>query len=332
METNNIVISSRIRLARSLKNYPFSNNTNLEKANDVLVKAFNAINNVGNFNTYRLKNLSQLALEEMLEDHLISSQLIENSDISGVAISDDKTVSIMVNEEDHLREQCLLSGSDLKRAYDIINDIDNELNISLNFDYDKNFGYLTACPTNVGTGIRASVMMFLPGICLTNNFEEMVNAVSKLGICVRGAYGEGSQANGYVFQISNQFSLGKTEDEIIQLVESTVLKICDLEKKARNNLMANNENKLTDDVFRAYGVLSNCYLIGSNEACEYLSKLKLGVALNIINLKNPEIIDELLKNISACKINGMSGANLSAIERDKSRAQYLGRVLKNMRI
>ncbi len=332
METNNIVISSRIRLARSLKNYPFSNNTNLEKANDVLVKAFNAINNVGNFNTYRLKNLSQLALEEMLEDHLISSQLIENSDISGVAISDDKTVSIMVNEEDHLREQCLLSGLDLKRAYDIINDIDNELNISLNFDYDKNFGYLTACPTNVGTGIRASVMMFLPGICLTNNFEEMVNAVSKLGICVRGAYGEGSQANGYVFQISNQFSLGKTEDEIIQLVESTVLKICDLEKKARNNLMANNENKLTDDVFRAYGVLSNCYLIGSNEACEYLSKLKLGVALNIINLKNPEIIDELLKNISACKINGMSGANLSAIERDKSRAQYLGRVLKNMRI
>ena len=332
METNNIVISSRIRLARSLKNYPFSNNTNLEKANDVLVKAFNAINNVGNFNTYRLKNLSQLALEEMLEDHLISSQLIENSDISGVAISDDKTVSIMVNEEDHLREQCLLSGLDLKRAYDIINDIDNELNISLNFDYDKNFGYLTACPTNVGTGIRASVMMFLPGICLTNNFEEMVNAVSKLGICVRGAYGEGSQANGYVFQISNQFSLGKTEDEIIQLVESTVLKICDLEKKARNNLMANNENKLTDDVFRAYGVLSNCYLIGSNEACEYLSKLKLGVALNIINLKNPEIIDELVKNISACKINGMSGANLSAIERDKSRAQYLGRVLKNMRI
>ena len=297
-----------------------------------MVKAFNAINNVGNFNTYRLKNLSQLALEEMLEDHLISSQLIENSDISGVAISDDKTVSIMVNEEDHLREQCLLSGLDLKRAYDIINDIDNELNISLNFDYDKNFGYLTACPTNVGTGIRASVMMFLPGICLTNNFEEMVNAVSKLGICVRGAYGEGSQANGYVFQISNQFSLGKTEDEIIQLVESTVLKICDLEKKARNNLMANNENKLTDDVFRAYGVLSNCYLIGSNEACEYLSKLKLGVALNIINLKNPEIIDELLKNISACKINGMSGANLSAIERDKSRAQYLGRVLKNMRI
>ena len=332
METNNIVISSRIRLARSLKNYPFSNNTNLEKANDVLVKEFNDINTVGNFNTYRLKNLSQLALEEMLEDHLISSQLIENSDISGVAISDDKTVSIMVNEEDHLREQCLLSGLDLKRAYDIINDIDNELNISLNFDYDKNFGYLTACPTNVGTGIRASVMMFLPGICLTNNFEEMVNAVSKLGICVRGAYGEGSQANGYVFQISNQFSLGKTEDEIIQLVESTVLKICDLEKKARNNLMANNENKLTDDVFRAYGVLSNCYLIGSNEACEYLSKLKLGVALNIINLKNPEIIDELLKNISACKINGMSGANLSAIERDKSRAQYLGRVLKNMRI
>lgn len=332
METNNIVISSRIRLARSLKDYPFSNNTDLTKANEVLVKAFNAISGVGNFNTYKLKNLSQFAMEEMLEDHLISSQLIENSDISGVAISDDKTVSIMVNEEDHLREQCLLSGLELKRAYDIINDIDNELGLNLNFAYDKKFGYLTACPTNVGTGIRASVMMFLPGICLTNNFEEMVNAVSKLGICVRGAYGEGSQANGYVFQVSNQFSLGKTEDEIIQLVESTVLKICDLETKARKNLMLNNENKLIDDVLRAYGVLSNCYMIGSTEACEHLSKLKLGVALNIITLKNPEVIDELLKNISACKISNMAGAELNATERDKHRAQYLGRVLKNLRI
>lgn len=329
---DNIVISSRIRLARSLNGEKFSNNTTLQESKQVLSRVFEAIGEVGNFNTYKLKNLSKFAMEEMLEDHLISSGLIENSDISGVAISEDKTVSIMVNEEDHLREQCLISGLNLKRAYDIINDIDNELNNILNFAFDKKFGYLTACPTNVGTGIRASVMMFLPGICLTNNFEEMVNAVSKLGICVRGAYGEGSQANGYVFQISNQYSLGKTEDEIIQLVESTALKICDIETKARKNLLINNEDKLTDEVYRAFGVLSCCYTIGSEEACEKLSKLKLGVALNIIALKNPEVIDELLKNISACKICSMASSDLGAEQRDKFRAQYLGRILKNLKV
>ena len=244
METNNIVLSSRIRLARNLEDYPFSNNTDLYKANEVLTQVINAISYVGDFNTYKLKHLSSVVMEQMLEDHLISSVLIENSDISGVALSSDKTVSIMINEEDHLREQCILNGLELKRAYDIINDIDNELNTNLNFAFDKHYGYLTSCPTNVGTGIRASVMMFLPGICLTNNFEEMVGAFSKLGICVRGAYGEGSQANGYVFQISNQYSLGKTEDEIIQLVESTVLKICNLELKARQNLLLNNKELL----------------------------------------------------------------------------------------
>lgn len=332
MKSNDIVVSSRIRLARNLNDYPFSNNTNLEQAEVVMGKAFNAITSVGNFNNYKLKNLSKFTIDEMLEDHLISAELIENSDISGVCISNDKTVSIMVNEEDHLREQCILKGLDLKRAYDIINDIDTELNSSLNFAFDKTYGYLTACPTNVGTGIRASVMMFLPGICLTNNFEEMVNAVSKLGICVRGAYGEGSQANGYMFQISNQFTLGKTEEEIIQLVESTVLKICDLEEKARNNLLITNEYKLTNDVLRAYGILSNCYLISSTEACELLSKLKLGVALNIITLKSNDVIDEMLNNISACKINNLSGSELNDVERDKFRAEYLGRILKNLRI
>ena len=332
METNNIVLSSRIRLARNLEDYPFSNNTDLYKANEVLTQVINAISYVGDFNTYKLKNLSSVVMEQMLEDHLNSSVLIDNSDISGVALSSDKTVSIMINEEDHLRELCILNGLELKRSYDIINDIDNELNANLNFAFDKHYGYLTSCPTNVGTGIRASVMMFLPGICLTNNFEEMVGAVSKLGICVRGAYGEGSQANGYVFQISNQYSLGKTEDEIIQLVESTVLKICNLELKARQNLLLNNKEKLTDEVYRAYGVLSNCYCISSVEACELLSKLKLGCSLNIINIKNPEVIDELLNNISACKINNLVNAQLSDIERDKFRAEYLGRILKNMRI
>lgn len=329
---NNIVISSRIRLARNLADQPFTNNTDLESSNKVLTCVFNALQEISNFNLYKCKNVKNEILEDMLEDHLISGELINNSDISGVAISQDNTVSIMVNEEDHLRQQCMLKGLNLKQAYDIISDIDTELATSVNFAYDNKLGFLTACPTNVGTGLRASVMMFLPGICLTNNLQEMISAVSKFGVCVRGAYGEGSSANGYMFQISNQFSLGKTEEEIVQLVESTALKICDLENKARTILLETNKTTLTDEVLRAYGVLSNCYKISTNEAIDLLSKVKLGLDLNLINLKETKLIDDLLNNVSPIKLNRLSNKVLAEPERDLFRAEYIGRVLKNNRI
>ena len=332
MNNNDIIISSRVRLARNLSEQPFTTNTNIEKANNVLTSAFNALSEVSNFNLYKCKNLKSDAMEEMLEDHLISGELINNSDISGVAISQDNTVSIMINEEDHLREQCMLDGLNLKRAYDIISDIDMELMTSLNFAYDIQLGFLIASPTNVGTGLRASVMMFLPGIVLTNNLSDMVSTVSKLGLCVRGAYGEGSSASGYVFQISNQLTLGKTEEEIVQLVESTALKICDLENKARQLLLERNKDNLADEVLRSYGILSNCYKISTSEAMELLSKVKLGCALKLINLKQPEVVDELIKNITPVKINKLSNKNLTETERDLFRAEYIGRVLKNNRI
>lgn len=329
---NNIIVGSRIRIARNLKNQPFCNNTDLDNANNVLTSVFNALSDISNFNLYKCKNLKPEMLEELLEDHLISSELINNSDISGVAISADNSVAIMVNEEDHIREQCFLDGLNLKRAYDIISDIDQELSTSLNFAYDEELGFLTACPTNVGTGLRASVMMFLPGITLTNNVQEMVNAVSSFGLCVRGAYGEGSSANGYLFQISNQFSLGKTEEEIVQLVESTALKICDLEIRARKLLIDKNQDLLTDEVLRAYGVLANCHKISTAEATELLSKVKLGADVDLIKLKDEAVISELLKNISPIKINKLSQKALTETERDKFRAEYIGRVIKNNRI
>ena len=329
---NNIIVSSRIRLARNLSNQPFTSNTDLEKANNVLTTVFNALSDVSNFNFYKCKNIKPEVLEEMLEDHLISSELINNSDISGVAISADNTVAIMVNEEDHIREQCFLPGLNLKRAYDIISDIDQELCQSLNYAYSDSLGFLTACPTNVGTGLRASVMMFLPGISLTNNVQEMVNAVSNFGLCVRGAYGEGTSANGYLFQISNQFSLGKTEEEIVQLVESTALKICDLEIRARKLLLDNNKDALTDEILRAYGILGNCYKISTSEATELLSKVKLGADTEIIVLKDENVISELINNISPIKLNKLSNKVLTESERDKFRAEYIGRVIKNNRI
>lgn len=330
--SNDIIVSSRIRLARNLANKPFSNNTSLEIGDNVLNCVFNALSDISNFNFYRCKNLKNNIMEDMLEDHIISSELINNSDIAGVAISEDNSVSIMVNEEDHIREQCFLEGLNLKRAYDIISDIDTELIESLDIAYDDKLGFLTACPSNVGTGLRASVMMFLPGIVLTNNVQELIDAVSRYGICVRGCYGEGSNANGYLFQISNQFSLGKTEEEIVQLVESTALKIVDLEENARQMLLNTKKEELTDEILRDFGVLSNCYKISTNEAVEKLSKVKMGCAMGLITLDDTKIIDELINNMSPVKINKLSNMELSYNERDIYRANYLGKMLKDSRI
>ena len=326
-----IVVTSRIRLARNLKNYNFPHRLSDDKAYEVLNLVFNACDNIGTFNNYKVTNLKEDVLVEMLQDRLVSQKLINNIK-SGVCISNDNSVSVMVNEEDVLREQCTIKGLSLKKAYDIINDIDNELSVYLEFAYDDKLGFLTACPTNIGTGLRASVMLFLPGLSLTKNIEQVINTVSKMGISVRGAYGEGTSASGYLYQVSNQQTLGKTEQEIIQSVESTVLKICELEKKAREQLLELNEIELKDDILRAYGILTSCYKITSSESIELLSKVKLGVSLNIITLKDDNVIDELLNTVNAVKINKISEKKLSAVERDIFRAQYLNRILKNAKI
>lgn len=332
MNNDTIIVTSRIRLARNIEHYPFVQNLSEEQASEILNLVFNACDQIGSFSCYPLKNLKDEVLVEQMEDHIISENLIQNAKIAGVCVSSDNAVSIMVNEEDHLREQCTLKGLSLKRAYDIINDIDTELGLNLNFSFEPSLGYLTACPTNVGTGIRASVMLFLPALSMTNNMEQVINTVSKLGISVRGTYGEGSAAKGYMFQVSNQYTLGKTETEIIQNVESTVLKICDLEQKAREQLLQANASELKDEVLRAYGILSNSYQLSSQESLELLSKVKLGLSLNILQLNKPAVIDDLINSISPVKMNKLSNKNLNEYERDIARAQYVNRVLKNTRI
>lgn len=332
MTDDYIVVASRVRLARNLEDYKFPHMQSKSKAEEVINLVFNACDSIGNFNNYKLKNLKDNVLQTYLIEHKISKDAIKNAERSGVSISSDNSVSIMINEEDMLREQCMLKGLSLKKAYDIINDIDNELSLTLPFAYDEKLGYLTACPTNVGTGIRASVMMFLPALTMTHNMEQVINTVSKMGISVRGTFGEGSSQKGYLFQISNQNSLGKTELEIIQNVESTVLKIIDLEKRARKQLLSLNDVELKNDILRAYGILANSYKISETESIELLSKVKLGLSLGIINLQSKDIIDDLLDSVNDVKINTMSAKVLNDKERDVFRANYLNRILKNERI
>lgn len=332
MNYNDIIVTSRIRLARNVSDYAFVQNLSKDKASQIINLVFNACDSIGNFTNYRLDSLKSDVLTEFKEDHLISQKLIDNVNISAVCVSSDGAVSVMVNEEDHLREQCTLSGLSLKRAYDILSEIDAELGFNIKFSYDKSLGYLTACPTNLGSGMRVSVMLFLPALTMTGNMEQVINTVSKLGISVRGTFGEGSVEKGYLFQISNQHTLGKTEEDILQNVESTVLKICELEQKAREQLLEFGGVALKDEILRAFGALSHAYSMTSNEAIKLLSKVKLGISLNVIKLKNPEIINDLLGSVSPVKINKVSNKNLNQQERDEFRAQYLSRVLKNTRI
>lgn len=327
---DNIIISSRVRLARNLDGYLFPNKMKKEEAREIMSNIFNSLGD--DFTCLKTAEISRDDSEAYVEKHLISRDLIDNIGFSGVALSEDHSVSIMVNEEDHLRLQCIMRGMNVAKAYDIINDIDTELSGKINYAFDKKLGYITACPGNLGTGMRASVMMFLPALTMTNNISQVANSVSKLGLCIRGAYGEGSGAMGDLYQVSNQYTLGKSEAEIIQIVESTVLKIVDLEKEARMRLMELKGDEIRDNAMRAYGILTNCYKLSSAECLNYISTLKFGLGVNALKVKDEKILNSLLDEIMPASLNKLAGKRLRDDDRDKFRAQYVNAKLKDIRI
>lgn len=326
----NIIISSRVRLARNIEGQLFPNKISKDKALEIMSDVFNSLGD--DFTCLKTSEISNDDREAYIEKHLISKDLIDNAKFSGVALSEDRSVSIMVNEEDHLRLQCIMSGLNVSKAYDIINDIDTELSGKINYVFDKKLGYITACPGNLGTGMRASVMMFLPALTMTNNIPQVANSVSKLGLCIRGAHGEGSDAMGDLYQISNQYTLGKSEAEIIQIVESTVLKIVDLEKEARDRLMELKGDEIRDNAMRAYGILTNCYKLSSRECLNYISTLKLGLGVKALKIKDETVLNHLFDEIMPASLNKLAGKRLREEDRDKFRAQYVNTKLKDTRI
>jgi len=326
----NIIISSRIRLARNIDGQFFTDKIDNKSAISLLSDVFNSLGD--DFTCLKTKEISNEDKESYIEKHLISKDLLDHANISGVALSEDSSVSIMVNEEDHIRLQCILDGLNLKKAYDIINDIDTELSSNLNYAFDKKLGYITACPGNLGTGMRASVMMFLPALTMTNNIGKVANSIGKMGLCIRGAYGEGTGALGDLYQISNQSTLGKSEVEIIQIVESTVLKVVDLEKEARERLMEIKGDEIYDNAMRAYGILTNCYKLSSREFLNYVSTLKLGIGVGVIKVIDEKIVNDLFSSVMPATLNKLAGRILSEEDRDKYRAQYVNEILKDTKI
>ncbi len=320
---NDIIISTRIRLARNLDSYPFPAMLNAEGKEKVSGELINPILNSNStlskdFSLLSMKDLSQSEKNKLAEKHLISFDMAK-SDYGKVLINSDETMSIMLLEEDHLRLQVIFGGFKLKDAWNLASKVDDVIEENTSYAFSEEFGYLTACPTNTGTGLRASVMMHLPALTLTGNINKIISSASALGLTVRGLYGEGSKAYGNLYQISNQVTLGISEDEIISKLENIAGQIENHEKEAREKLK-DNEN-LADRLWRSYGTLKFARSISSSEAKSLLSDVILGKNLAIIDTKEKISPMQLMVDTEPALIS--AGSTLSPDERDKKRAEYL---------
>ncbi len=325
------IIMSRVRLARNLADYPFRVKNEMQ-ARDIVKNVNRALVKTDTFDLFYMSNMSEMKLEAMKERHLISQNLIDNRECGAVLINQDESLSIMINEEDIIREQCFEKGLKLQEAYDKLCTVDDALQKNLDIAFDKKFGYLTACPTNLGTGLRASVMMFLPALTESGKIGAMIQEVERLGLTVRGVYGEGSEAEGYLYQISNEVTLGVTEYDIISEVANTVIEICRAERDQMEIVYGGKkELKTMDKTRKAYGVLTNAVLLSYGEFLSYIAQVKLGAMLGMININELDKIDELIISTRPANICEQYGRRLSAMDRDLFRAEIVGKKLQKLK-
>lgn len=329
---SDIVISSRIRLARNISGYQFLSRCPRDERLSLARKISNTILElaIGRQTLYvDLDNAPELDRHLLVERHLISRQHSTAEGARGVAVADDETVSIMVNEEDHLRVQVLRSGLQLDEAWEQINQIDDRLESKLDYAYHPRFGYLTACPTNVGTGIRVSVMLHLPALKLTGEIEKVFRAAKDMKLAVRGLYGEGTEATGDFYQVSNQTTLGRSEDEIINDFKHTVIpKIIDYEHHARRTLLNDRTLSLDDKVSRALGLLRNARLMATEEVLFLLSHLRMGINLGRVKDVDIRTVNDLFLLTQPAHLQKMQGRKLEGDARRAVRADLLRERLK----
>ncbi|HEX2971211.1 MAG TPA: protein arginine kinase [Tepidisphaeraceae bacterium] len=322
-----VVISSRIRLARNLGGMPFLSRASRHQRQVLETRIRDTILNaqVAPQMLYvDLENAPDIDRQLLVERHLISKPHATAEGARGVAVAEDETTAIMVNEEDHLRIQVLRSGLQLEEAWEQINEIDNRLESKLDFAFHPRFGYLTACPTNVGTGIRVSVMLHLPALKLTGEIEKVFRAAKELRLAVRGLYGEGTEATGDFYQISNQTTLGKSEEEIISEFKLQVIpKIIDYEHHARRTLLNDRTVALDDKVCRALGLLRSARLLASEETLFLLSHLRMGVNLGRVKDIDLRMLNELFLLTQPAHLQKMQGRKLEGDLRRAARAEYV---------
>ncbi|ASN03708.1 protein arginine kinase [Virgibacillus necropolis] len=325
---SDIVLSSRIRLARNFAHaaYPIiAEKEELGKIKEFIKKEYEhqSFQEYEDFQFVPMRDLSATEKRVLVEKHLISPHLAKHADTAASLISKSEQVSVMVNEEDHIRIQLYFPGFQLNKALEKAFEFDDWLEEKINYAYDETRGYLTSCPTNVGTGMRASVMMHLPALTITQQINRMIPAINQLGLVVRGIYGEGSEAVGNVFQISNQITLGKSEEDIVQDLQSVVGQLIEQERTARNKLMEQSSTRLEDRIYRSYGVLEYSRIIESTEAAKCLSNVRLGIDLGMIKDVSKSILNELMVLTQPGFLQQYAKESLTPKKRDVLRATLI---------
>src|SRR5436853_5054926 len=293
---NKIVLSSRVRLARNLKGLAFpgwAKKVERIKTLELIRPAVEALPQLAGAFSESMDNLSVLDKNILVERHLISREHAAKSAGSGLVLNREESLCVMINEEDHLRMQALRPGLQLKQAWVAIDQVDSELERKLEYAFSSDLGYLTACPTNIGTGIRVSAMLHLPGLVLAEQINQIIQSVNKLGLAVRGLYGEGTEALGNVFQVSNQMTLGETETDIVERLNKVLLQLIEHEENARASLLETKPKMIFNHIGRAYGILANAHSISSKETMNLLSLMRLGVDLNLFPNTKIALVDEL---------------------------------------
>ncbi|MBR5245897.1 MAG: protein arginine kinase [Clostridia bacterium] len=318
-EQSDIVVSTRIRLARNLNEYPFPNklNTKSRTALNNIIKDAVEMDNKFDLRFVEMKSLARFEAASMAERHIISPEFASDHDGRALMISKDEDICIMLNEEDHIRIQIMKSGFALDEAYEVADEIDDLLGSKLEYAFDERIGYLTQCPTNLGTGMRASVMLHLPALTMNGQIHKLINTISKLGLTFRGAFGEGTKATGDMYQLSNQITLGISEEFAIKNLKAITLQLCANERAAREELLKSIDTE--DAIFRAFGTLKWARLLSTQELMDNLSLVRLGSVAGKISVPI-ETLNELMISMQPASINVLAQQKLEEKERDTIRA------------
>lgn len=321
---NTIAQSSRVRLARNYADVPFPTRMTPQDSEAIIERTCNALQG----ETYTLRKMADLSRNSrnvMVEEHLISPELAAQES-GAVLLNPERTVSIMIGEEDHLRVQAMLPGLQLGNAMQLADHADRVLEKTESFAFDRDWGYLTACPTNTGTGMRASVMLHLAGLAMLSKTGQVIHAVSQLGLTVRGLYGEGSEASGDLYQLSNQITLGRTEEEILNLLSDTAEQVIGRERAAREMLMQQGRTQLEDKLMRSWGVFTQARLMTTKEFMMRLSNARLAADLGFVDVR-PSVLNQLMREVQPATLERNAGRPLSQEERDELRAEMIRRTL-----
>ncbi len=326
-----VVVSSRVRLARNINGYPFCNLAIQSELSEIAEIVEQALVNVAKQDNSLLKNAYVVDIDNLddidraflFERHLISQDLMRKRFFRRAVIDENEIISIMINEEDHIRLQAIDSGLQIDKLWNIINDIDNSLGNIIDYAFSSEWGFLTACPSNIGTGLRVSIMFHLPALSMTKDGKEILSSIANMGYAVRGIYGEGTKNVGAFYQISNDVTLGQSEEEIVEQMQSTAMQIIDYEREERQNLIKKDGIKIEDAVFRAYGILTNAKLISSDESIELLSWIILGINMGLLPDLDHINIYSLLTLTRSAHLQKIEGKKFDNLTQDINRSKVI---------